>query len=79
MKLFHVTNIQWDIDGAYEADDFDVDPLNLPESLHVYADDEDSVADTMSDALGWCVLSLEIEEITEAIVMEVPIAYTTGR
>ena len=75
MKLFHVTNIQWDTD----SDDNDWTVTGLPESLHVYADDEDSVADTMSDALGWCVLSLEIEEITEAIVMEVPIAYTTGR
>lgn len=75
MKLFHVTNIQWDTD----SDDNDWTVTGLPESLHVYADDEDSVADTMSDALGWCVLSLEIEEVTDTLVMEVPIAYTTGR
>jgi hypothetical protein len=61
MKLYRVTAIKWDEDSVGDADD-------LPTSAYVHADDEDEVTDLLSDELGFCILSLEIEEATEALV-----------
>lgn len=54
---FYVTNIDWDID------DFDYDEedeLNLPSETMVECEDEDFIADALSDEYGFCVNSFTI-------------------
>lgn len=58
MSRFLVTNIVWDTDGE------DAEALGLPSSIDVEADDEDDVSGVLSDAWGWCILSLSIEPLS---------------
>lgn len=54
MRVWEVTNIVWDTDG---------EAVNLPTEAHVLAEDASEVADILSDEIGWCVLSLDVEPI----------------
>lgn len=49
---FLVKNIRYDTDGF---------KVKLPSVLRVVVDDEDEIADAISDQTGWCVLSFEPE------------------
>lgn len=53
MKEFKCTYIDWDTDG---------EAVNLPASVVIEAEDEDSIADALSDKYGWCVSSFFIEQ-----------------
>ena len=57
MPMFRVTDIEWDTDGVDPSD------LNLPIETVIEADDEDEVADALSDKYGWCIFGLNIEEM----------------
>ena len=48
-KLFHVTGIKWDTDGE-DAD-------WLPESCYVFTDEEENIADALSDEYDYCIQS----------------------
>ena len=50
-KLFHVTGIQWDTDGDDPHD------LGLSASAYVFTDDEEGIADALSDEYGYCIQS----------------------
>lgn len=54
---FYVTNIDWDID---DFDYDDEDELNLPSETMVECEDEDFIADALSDEYGFCVNSFTI-------------------
>ena len=51
---YNATNIEWDTDGA---------EVDLPTEDVVEADSADEVADVLSDKYGFCIESLEIEEV----------------
>lgn len=53
MPLIKVTNIDWDTDGE------DVD--DLPNSLIFEFEDEEYIADVLSDHYGWCINSFDYE------------------
>jgi len=60
MPMYHVTNIEWDMESdgvVHSPSDFD-----LPESIRIEADDPDSIADALSDKYEWCVINLVWEE-----------------
>ena len=63
MKKFHVTNIGWCI----EPEDFDNNPHiaveiieSLPKECEVECEDEDMIADALSDTYGYLVNSYNI-------------------
>lgn len=63
MKLYHATDIVWDVDDVNpDGRDELAETLGLPSSTFVYAEDEDAIADQLSDRYGWCILSLNMEE-----------------
>ena len=63
MKLFYVYNIDWDVLGRSRIKrDACAEALQLPARVYVYAEDEDSIADTLSDRYGWCIRSLNADE-----------------
>ena len=71
MQLFRVTDIVWDCDDGATTDDHrreSAEALGLPSSAYVNADDEDAVSNVLSDQLGYCVQSLNIEEVAEELV-----------
>lgn len=56
MKRFYATGIEYDLDG-------NEDP-GLPTDMEVECEDEDLVADAISDSTGWLVESIdEIHEV----------------
>jgi hypothetical protein len=56
MFKFNLTNIEWDKEVDGEIQDVD-----LPESMQVEAEDEDSAVDVASDITGYCILSVSVE------------------
>ena len=59
MKRFSVFGIDWDCFA-------DPSHYDLPTDSIVECDDEDMVADTLSDEYGWCINSIEsIEELDD--------------
>ena len=53
MKQFKCTYIEWDTeDGAEQVD--------LPTSTTIEAENEEDIADALSDKYGWCVKYLNI-------------------
>lgn len=44
---YHVTHIDWDTDGE--------DVEDLPTEAFVECDDEEEIADTLSEHFGWCI------------------------
>ena len=62
MRLFHATDILWDTDNELQ------EGLGLPSSAYVHAEDEDDIADALSDELGYCIKSLNTEECNETLV-----------
>ena len=58
MQLFKATGIVWDTDGS----DFKI--VGLPETAYVHTDDEDEIADLLSDEFGFCINTLTIEPVT---------------
>ena len=52
--IVKVTDIVWDTDG---------EPVELPPELQLSLDDDDCVADILSDMFGWCVESLVVERV----------------
>ena len=63
MKLFKATKIDWGTDGS----DFKV--IGLPEEAFVHTDDEESVADMLTDECGFCIKSLTVEEVSTPAVV----------
>ena len=59
MKIYHVTNINWDMDDNDRPEDF-----NLPKECLVEADCEYYIADALSDKYGFCIDSFDRDELT---------------
>ena len=61
VKLVRMTiktsKIDWDTDGDKEVFN------KLPQRVILQADDEDGIADELSEMYGWCVLGLDFEII----------------
>ena len=55
---FRATHIEWDTDGE--------EVEGLPTETVIEAEDEDCVADALSDKFGWCVFAVECEEVSDA-------------
>ena len=54
--LVTVTNIDWDMDGEeYPVDD-------LPATVELEVEDEDEIADRLSDRYGFCVRGFAVDE-----------------
>lgn len=51
MKQFKFTYIEWDTDG---------EQVDLPTSTTIEAENEEDIADALSDKFGWCVKYLTI-------------------
>ena len=62
MKYF-VSDIEYDLEDAF--DEVDEEELDLPDTLVVECDDEDEVADAISDETGFCVLSFVIDGVED--------------
>lgn len=69
MKLFRVTDIQWDFDASEEERVEDGEPVELPNEGFVHAAEADDVADVLSDRFGWCVNSLVVTETEQSLVL----------
>jgi hypothetical protein len=54
--IIHVKNIEWETDGEDPAQ------LGLPFHASVDVDDEEDVADALSDEYGWLVRGYELED-----------------
>ena len=63
MRKFRVYDIEWDTDG---------EEVDLPSEVFFDLDDEEVeedengnniIADMLSDEYGWCVYSLQVEEV----------------
>ena len=50
--LVHTVSIDWDTDGDKKMFD------KLPQRVILSVDDEDEIADTLSDMYGWCIFGL---------------------
>ena len=59
MKIYHVTNIIWDMDDDDRPEDF-----NLPKSCLIEAECDYYIADALSDKYGFCIVSFFEEELT---------------
>lgn len=68
MKLFHAQNIRWDCSNDDDPDQ-SAETLGLPNEVFVSAEDEDAVADALSDRYGWCVDSLDVCESESPLVL----------
>jgi hypothetical protein len=53
MKI-KTTKIDWDTDG---------EDIDLPQSVELEVEDEEEIADALSDNFGFCVFSFEYETI----------------
>lgn len=53
MKKYNVFDIDWDVDDIEDAD-------LLPTEVIIEAEDEDEIADALSDEYGFCVNSFSI-------------------
>lgn len=67
MAKYKVTDIDWDLSSDFDEEDslmldaFD----NLPQECVVEADDEDDIADALSDEWGFCVNCFGSAELIE--------------
>ena len=57
MKNYYITNINWDTTDSVE----EIDEIILPSELLIEAEDEESIADALSDKYGFCVNSFDSE------------------
>lgn len=55
MKKYNVFDIDWDVD-----DPCDIEDCGLPTEVVIEAEDEDEIADALSDEYGFCVNSFSI-------------------
>ena len=55
MKNYYISNIKWDTTDSVE----EIDEIILPSELLIEAEDEDSIADALSDKHGFCVESFD--------------------
>lgn len=72
MNLYSVTNIIWDCDDDAKSDEQRqelAEALQLPSSAYVHAEDEDEIADVLSDRYGYCIRSLDTDEVTNSMVV----------
>lgn len=71
MNLYHVSDIDWDIDDyvSKEARAEAAEALNLPPEVWVYTDDPDNIADLLSDRFGWCINSSLYTEAAEGTIL----------
>ena len=53
--IVKTTEIKWDTDGDEEV------AASLPQQVEIEVEDEDRIADALSDKYGWCVFSVQIE------------------
>lgn len=65
MILFRVTDIVWDMEGEGEETQ---EGAGLPDSAYVHADCEDDVTDHLSDNIGFCIKTLNIEPCEDYLV-----------
>lgn len=56
MKAFNVFNIKWDTDGAQ---------VKLPKYMTVVVEDEEDIADAISDQTGYLHFSFEFRQLEE--------------
>lgn len=57
---FQVTEIEFDFEQEHDEPDQDYQELITQDNLGVwYADDEDSLTDTISNSSGWCIKSIQ--------------------
>jgi hypothetical protein len=57
MKNYYITNIDWDTTDSVE----EMDVIELPTEVLIQAEDEDSIADALSDEYGFCVNSFDYD------------------
>jgi len=57
MITVETTKINWDTDGDKKIFN------KLPQKVILSADDEESIADELSDMYGWCIHGLDYEII----------------
>lgn len=57
MAKYKVTNIDWDVD----YDDEFADTPNLPTEVIIEVEDEDDIADALSDEYGFCINGFSID------------------
>lgn len=62
MKNYYVSNIIWSLDEG------DPECFNLPSECLIEAEDEYYVADALSDKYGFCVETLDAEELTIKLI-----------
>ena len=63
LKMFAATNIDWDIDEDEDGTIPTAKELGLPTNVLIYSKDIEDVADDLSDHYGWCINSLDVEEV----------------
>jgi hypothetical protein len=61
MKLYKVTKIVYDFTGGGKFSK--KEQAKVPKSFYVLAEDEDSIADKISDETGWLVSDLQTEVV----------------
>ena len=71
-KLFLVTDICWDTSDDDWNDDEDDDEDDLPSIHLVCVEDEERIADTLSDIFGFCVLSYMAIPVDENLIQVFP-------
>lgn len=56
MKVFKVKNIEWDTNGKR---------VKLPSEAIVECEDEEQIANTLSDIHGWLIYDFEVVSVEE--------------
>ena len=60
---YHVFNISWDIEDSIDENNAE-EILDLPIDLIINVDDEDEIADALSDYYGYCVYSFDYNPVS---------------
>lgn len=56
MKNYHIYDIKWDTDGVEQSE------YSLPSEIILECEDEDEIADYLSDVYGFCVESFNYDD-----------------
>lgn len=61
---FLITEIEFDFDGEDDMDAYDKDKLTCEVIGTTWTvDDEDELVDRITDSIGWCIKSIQYEEV----------------
>lgn len=63
MSIYKVHDIDWDFYDEEPNDPADPNVIDAPDEMYVECDDEDDIADTLSDRYGYCVKGYLCEEV----------------